>query len=83
MEAEYIVAASCCAHVLWLEIPLRDLGLEFPEAPILCVNTSTLSLAKNPVQHTRTKHVDVRHHFIRDHAQKKDVKFCRSPNVKS
>ena len=73
-EAEYIAAASCCAQVLWLKNQLRDLGLEFPEAPILCDNTSTISLAMNPVQHTRTKHIDVRHHFIRDHVQKKDVK---------
>ena len=73
-EAEYIAAASCCVQVLWLKNQLRDLGLEFPEAPILCDNTSTISLAKNPVQHTRTKHIDIRHHFIRDHVQKKDVK---------
>ena len=73
-EAEYIAAASCCAQMLGLKNQLRDLGLEFPEVPILCDNTSTISLAKNPVQHTRTKHIDVRHHFIRDHVQKKDVK---------
>ena len=72
--AQQLAAASCCAQVLWLKNQLRDLGLEFPEAPILCDNTSTISLAKNPVQHTRTKHIDVRHHFIRDHVQKKDVK---------
>ena len=73
-EAEYIAAASYCAQMLWLKNQFRDLGLEFPEVPILCDNTSTISLAKNPVQHTRTKHIDVRHHFIRDHVQKKDVK---------
>ena len=64
-EAEYIAAASCCAQVLWLKNQLRDLGLEFPEAPILCDNTSTISLAKNPVQHTRTKHIDVTWHQVR------------------
>ena len=48
--------------------------MNFSEAPILCDNTSTISLAKNPVHHSRTKHIDVRHHFLRDHVQKKDVK---------
>ena len=78
-EAEYIAAASCCAQVLWLENQLRDLGLEFPKAPIPCDNTSSISLAKNPVQHTRTKHIDIKHHFIRDHVQKKDVKVQSIP----
>ena len=73
-EAEYNAVASCCAQVLWLKHQLKDLGMEFPEVPILCDNTSTISLAKNPVHHSRTKHIDVRHHFIRDHVQKKDVK---------
>ena len=73
-EAEYIAAASCCAQVLWLKQQLKDLGLEFSEIPILCDNTSTISLTKNLVYHQRTKHIDVRHHFLRDHVQKKDIK---------
>ena len=53
--------------------------MEFSEIPILCDNTSTISLAKNPVHHQRTKHIDVRHHFLRDHVQKKDIKVDSVP----
>ncbi|KAI9075740.1 hypothetical protein K1719_042226 [Acacia pycnantha] len=72
-------ASVLCAQVLWLKQQLCDLGVHLKEIPILCDNTSTISLAKNPVQHTRTKHIDVRHHFIRDHVQKKDVKVMFIP----
>ena len=68
----------CCCKLLCpgavVEKPTSRSWLRIPEVPILCDNTSTISLAKNLVQHTRTKHIDVRHHFIRDHVQKKDVK---------
>ena len=73
-EAEYIAVGSCCAQVLWMKQQLHDLGIDLKEIPIMCDNTSTISLAKNPVQHSRTKHIDVRHHFIRDHVQRKDIK---------
>ena len=52
---------------------MRDLGLDFTGIPIKCDNTSAISITKNPVQHSRTKHIDVRHHFIRDHAEKGDI----------
>ena len=52
---------------------MRDLGFEYRDTPIKCDNTSAISIAKNPVQHSRTKHIDVRHHFIRDHVEKGDV----------
>ena len=55
------------------------MGIHLKKIPIYCDNTSTISLAKNPVQHTKTKHIDVRHHFIIDHVQKKDVKVLFIP----
>ncbi|KAI9125918.1 hypothetical protein K1719_003336 [Acacia pycnantha] len=73
-EVEYIATSSCCAQVMWLKQQVQDLRIHLKEISILCDNTSTISLAKNPVQHTWTKHIDVKHHFIRDHVQKKDVK---------
>ena len=78
-EAEYIAAASCCAQVLWMKQQLQDLGMNYTEIPILCDNTSTINLVKNPVHHSRTKHIDIRHHFIRDHAQRKDIKVVFIP----
>ena len=41
--------------------------------PIKCDNTSTINLSKNFIQHSRTKHIEIRHHFIRDHIQNKDI----------
>jgi len=58
---------------LWIAQQLRDLGHNFKGIPIHCDNTSAISIAKNPVQHSRTKHIDVRHHFLRDHVEKGDI----------
>ncbi|KAK6122069.1 hypothetical protein DH2020_044192 [Rehmannia glutinosa] len=72
-EAEYIVAGSCCAQVLWMRQQLRDYEVEEKEIPIMCDNTSAIAITQNPVLHSRTKHIDVRYHFIRDHVEKKDI----------
>jgi len=68
-EAEYISAGSC-ALLLWMKATLNDFGIKFKQVPLLCDNESAVKLTNNPVQHSRTKHIDVRYHFIRDHQQK-------------
>jgi hypothetical protein len=75
-EAKYIVAGACCAQLLWMRQTLRDFGCHFTKIPLLCDNKSALKLANNPVSHSRTKHIDVRHHFLRDHEAKGDIKIC-------
>jgi hypothetical protein len=72
-EAEYVAAGSICAQILWMQHTLLDYGLMFSNVPILCDNTSAICLTKNPVHHSRSKHIDIRHHFIRDHVQNGDV----------
>ena len=52
---------------------LSDFGLTYSHVPIKCDNTSVISISKNLVQHSRTKHIEIRHHFLRDHAQKGDI----------
>ena len=52
---------------------LKDFGINFKRVPLLCDNESVVKLTNNPVQHSRTKHIDVRHHFIRDHQRKGDI----------
>ena len=52
---------------------LKDFGLIVDCIPIKCDNTSAINLSKNPIQHSRSKHIDIRHHFLRDHVQKGDV----------
>ena len=54
---------------------LRGYDLLFNTTPIYCDNTSAINLSKNPVHHSRTKHIEVRHHFLRDHVAKNDVKL--------
>jgi hypothetical protein len=74
-EAEYISAGSCCAQLLWMKQTLLDYGVKFKEIPLLCDNESAIKIANNPVQHSRTKHIDIRHHFLRDHVSKGDIKI--------
>ena len=56
-----------------MKATLSDFGIKFKQVPLLCDNESVVKLTNNPVQHSRTKHIDVRHHFIRDHQQKGDI----------
>ncbi|XP_070007767.1 secreted RxLR effector protein 161-like [Nicotiana sylvestris] len=55
IEAEYVVAASYCARLLWIKQQLMDFGIEVGCIPIICNNTSAISMTKNPVHHKRTK----------------------------
>ena len=66
-EAEYIAAGSCCAQILWIKNQLNDYGVVVNKIPIFCDNTSAIAISNNPVQHSRTKHIDIRYHFIREH----------------
>ena len=72
-EAEYISAGACCAQLLWMKSTLKDYGFNFKNIPLFCDNESAVKLANNLVQHTRTKHIDIRHHFLRDHVAKGDI----------
>ena len=74
-EAEYISAGSCCAQLLWMKQTLLDFGVKFDEILLLCDNKSAVKIATNSVQYSRTKHIDIRHHFLRDHVNKGDIKI--------
>jgi hypothetical protein len=74
-EAEYVAAGSCAAQVLWVKSQLLDYNIEIGCAPILCDNTSAINLSKNPIQHSRTKHIEIRHHFLRDEVAKKNFEL--------
>jgi hypothetical protein len=75
VEAEYIAADAYCAQLLWMKQTLRDFGCEFNKILLLCDNESAIKLTNNLVQHSRTKHIDIRHHFLRDHEAKGDIKI--------
>nr|GEV27266.1 putative ribonuclease H-like domain-containing protein [Tanacetum cinerariifolium] len=70
-EAEYVTAASCCGQVLWIQNQLLDYGYNFMNIEIHINNTSTICIIENPVQHSKTEHIKIRHHFIRDCNTKK------------
>jgi hypothetical protein len=65
-EAEYIDAGSCCTQLLWMKTLLGGYGFSQDTMIINSDNTSAINISKNPVQHSRTKHIDIRHHFLRD-----------------
>jgi hypothetical protein len=75
-EAEYIVVGHCCAQLLWMTQTLRDYGYKLSKVPLLCDNESAIRMADNPVEHSRTKHIDIRYHFLRDHQQRGDIKIA-------
>ena len=74
-EGEYIAAGSCCAQILWMQQTLQDFGIFYTNIPIYCDNTSAINISKNPVMHSRTKHIDVRHHFLRDNVSKGNIEL--------
>ncbi|GJY43320.1 putative ribonuclease H-like domain-containing protein [Tanacetum coccineum] len=70
-EAEYVAAANCCGQVLWVQNQLLDYGFNFMNTKIHIDNESTICIVKNPIYHSKTKHIEIRHHFIRDCYEKK------------
>ncbi|GKC10055.1 hypothetical protein Tco_1001665, partial [Tanacetum coccineum] len=74
-EVEYVAAAGCCASILWMKSQLSDYDIHYKMVPIFCDNTSVIAISNNLVLHSRTKHIDIRYHFIRDHILKGDIKL--------
>jgi hypothetical protein len=75
-EAEYIAAGHCCAQLLWMRQTLRDYGYKLSKVPLLCDNESAICMADNPVEHSRTKHIDIRYHFLRVHQKGGDIEIA-------
>ena len=72
-EAEYVAVGTCCAQLLWMKQTLNDYRCRFTKIPLLCDNKSVIKLVNNPVGHSRTKHIDIHHHFLRVHETKEDI----------
>ena len=72
-EAEYVVATACCSQMLWIKRQLRDFGIKFECVPIYCDNTSAICISKDPVHHSRVKHIHIRHHFLKDNMENKNI----------
>ncbi|GJY38246.1 putative ribonuclease H-like domain-containing protein [Tanacetum coccineum] len=76
-EAEYVAAASCCGQVLWIQNQMLDYGYNFMNTKIFIDNESTICIVKNLVFHSKTKHIEIRHHFIRDSNEKKLIQMIK------
>ncbi|GJW67904.1 hypothetical protein Tco_0122328 [Tanacetum coccineum] len=74
-EAEYISLSTCCAQVIWMRTQLLDYGLRYNKIPMSCDSMTAIAIACNPVQHSRTKHINIRYHFIKDHVEKGTIKI--------
>jgi hypothetical protein len=78
-EAKYIAAGSCCTQLLWMKTLLGDYWFSQGTMIINYDNTSAINIFKNPVQHSRTKHIDIRHHFLRDLVESEVVSLSLIP----
>ncbi|GKE79707.1 hypothetical protein Tco_1549707, partial [Tanacetum coccineum] len=75
--AEYVNAANCCGQVLWIQNQMLDYGFNFMNTKIHIDNESTICIVKNSVFHSKTKHIEIRHHFIKDTYKKKLVQVIK------
>ncbi|KAL4573556.1 hypothetical protein LXL04_020366 [Taraxacum kok-saghyz] len=74
-EAEYVAASSCCSQVLWMQTQLKDYGYKMQQIPIYCDSKSAIAISHNPVNHSMTKHIDIRYHFLKDNIQKGHIEL--------
>nr|GEX13852.1 retrovirus-related Pol polyprotein from transposon TNT 1-94 [Tanacetum cinerariifolium] len=71
VEVEYVALSASCAQVMWMRTQLQDYGFNYNKIPLYCNSQSAIVISCNPVQHSRTKHIHTRYHFI-----KEQVKNC-------
>nr|GEU37638.1 retrovirus-related Pol polyprotein from transposon TNT 1-94 [Tanacetum cinerariifolium] len=69
-EAEYVSLSACCAQVQWMRTQLTDYGFHFDKIPMYCDSKAAIAISCNLVQHSRSKHIDVRYHFIKEKVKK-------------
>ncbi|GKB17691.1 retrovirus-related pol polyprotein from transposon TNT 1-94 [Tanacetum coccineum] len=80
-EAEYISAGKACQQALWMKQALIDYDVQLNDVSIMCDNKGAIDLRKNPVQHSRTEHIKICHHFLRDIVQKGHTSIKKVPSV--
>nr|GFB30383.1 copia protein [Tanacetum cinerariifolium] len=81
IEAEYISAEKACKQALWIKQSLIDYDVQLDDIPIVCDNKNAIDLSKNLVQHSQTKHIKIRHHFLRDNVQKGHISIVKVSSV--
>ncbi|GKC93845.1 hypothetical protein Tco_1159287, partial [Tanacetum coccineum] len=76
-EAEYVAAANCYGQVLWIQNQMLDYGFNFMNTKIYIDNKSTICIVKNPVFHSKTKNIEIRHYFIKDSYEKRLIQVIK------
>ncbi len=83
-EAEYMATSQCTKEAIWLRKLMADVGLVQDGATtIMCDNQGCIALAKNPTHHSRTKHIDIQHHFIQEKLESGEIglKYCPTQDM--
>ncbi|GJX37598.1 retrovirus-related pol polyprotein from transposon TNT 1-94 [Tanacetum coccineum] len=81
VKAKYDAAVRCCANILWMKSQLSDYDMQYKMVPIFCDNTNAISIFNDHVIHLRTKYIDIRYHFIKDHIIKCDIELHFIPTT--
>ncbi|GJZ75976.1 hypothetical protein Tco_0640441 [Tanacetum coccineum] len=81
-EAEYVSVSKACQQELRMKQALVDYDIKLNDIPVLCDNKGAINLSKNPVLHSRTKHIEIRHHFLRDNVQKGNISIEKDTHDK-
>ncbi|GKA43826.1 retrovirus-related pol polyprotein from transposon TNT 1-94 [Tanacetum coccineum] len=82
-EVEYVSVEKACQQALWMKQALIDYDVQLDDVPIMCDNKGAIDLSKNPVQHSRTKHIEIRYHFLCDNVQKGHISIKKVSSVDS
>ncbi|GJV02493.1 hypothetical protein Tco_1336062 [Tanacetum coccineum] len=80
-EAKYVSTRKACQQAIWMKQALIDYDVRLDDVPIMCDNKGAIDLSKNPVQHSRTKHIEIRQHFVRDNVQKGHISIKKVSSV--
>nr|GEV13776.1 retrotransposon protein, putative, Ty1-copia subclass [Tanacetum cinerariifolium] len=80
-KAEYVSTEKACQQALWMKQALVDYDVRLDDVPIMCDNKGVINLSKNPLQHSRTKHIEIRDHFLRDNVQKGHISIEKVSSV--
>nr|GEX59510.1 retrovirus-related Pol polyprotein from transposon TNT 1-94 [Tanacetum cinerariifolium] len=74
-EAEYVSVCACCAQVIWMRTQLLDYRYKYNRIPMYSDSKRAIAISRNPVQHSKTKHIDIRYYFIKEHVEKGTVEL--------
>ncbi|GKB88426.1 hypothetical protein Tco_0960698 [Tanacetum coccineum] len=79
-ESKYVSARKACQRALWMKQALINYDIRLDYIPVMCDNEGAIDISKNPVQHSRTKHIKIHHHFLRDNVQKGNISIEKVPS---